>query len=244
MTDAPVKSKTAERDEEIEAAEAERKLGRTLSIGIPAVGIGLAVIVGTVASVGPALLVLIASALLGAIALLWASLRTLGGDAPLAADMEALAVKVEGTSELAARKRAVLRALKDIKHEHDIGKIDAADYRELEAKYRGEAKDILRELDTEVEPFREKAEALAKKHLAKAGLLDTRARESEGADDVPARDLAPVATAIEAEEKRKVCPKCAVLNEPDAAFCKKCGTAMENPVEAADSDIDAEEKHA
>ncbi len=240
MTDAPVKSKTAEQDEETEAAEAERKLGRTLAVGIPAVGIALAVVVGTVASVGPALLVLIASALLGAIALLWASLRTLGGDAPLAADMEALAVRVEGTSELAARKRAVLRALKDIKHEHDIGKIDEADYRELEAKYRGEAKDILRELDTEVEPFREKAEALAKKHLAKAGLLDTPA----AAGDVGVRELAPVAEAVDADGTRKACPKCAVLNDPDAAFCKKCGTTMVSPVEAADSSVEAEEKHA
>jgi hypothetical protein len=167
------------------------------------VGIGLAVVIGVVASIGPALLVLVGSAILSAIALLWASLRTLGGDAPLAEDMESLAVHVEGASELAARKRAVLRALKDIKHEHDIGKIDDADYRELEAKYRDEAKDILRELDTEVEPFRDKAEAIAKKHLAKAGLLDG---EDDG--EVRVRDLPQVVEAVargNEGESRKAC---------------------------------------
>jgi len=200
-------------DEAAEAAEAERRLGRSISLGLPPVAIGAAIVVGTVTSAGPAILVLIGGALLGGIALLWASLRTLGGDAPLAYEVEALAAAGSGKAALVERKQAALRALKDLELEHEIGKIDDADYATLQTKYREEAKDVLRELDLEIEPYREKAEALAQKHLAKVGLAET-----PNADAL-APQAPPAAEAL-------VCAKCGTKNDPDAAFCKKCGAAL------------------
>lgn len=228
--------------EEREAAEAERKLGRSLAVFLPATVITLAIVVAVVTSAGPALLVLVAGAILGAIALLWASLRTLGGDAPLAEDMEALIAREGGAAELATRKQAALRALKDLKHEHDIGKIDDADYRVLEAKYRAEAKDVLRELDTEVEPYREKAEAIARKHLVKVGLAEEPTLVTgKKRDKIESDAGVPTAPASEpAIETRKPCPKCETPNDADAAFCKKCGTALAPPPAVAAE----EEKHA
>ena len=264
MTD----EKSASRTEEelaTEAAEAERKLGQNLSFGIPAASIVAAIGVGVVTSAGPAILVLLGGALLGAIAFLWASLRTLGGDAPLAEEMELLHVRTAGGADLAARKQKALRALKDLKHEHDIGKIDDADYKALEAKYRDEAKDVLRKLDTEIEPYRAKAEALAEKHLAKAGLTrkEKRAKTDEADEGVDAdadeaakksrkkagaakdatkddaKDDAKDATKDAAEDQRKPCPKCDTPNDPDAAFCKKCGTSLASEAAAGEAARDA-----
>src|SRR5579863_5004305 len=76
-----------------ESDEAERSLGRAVSLGLPVLCVVAAVAVGLLASLGSALLVLASGALLGTIALLWASVRTLSGDAPLPADLEALAAQ-------------------------------------------------------------------------------------------------------------------------------------------------------
>lgn len=216
--------------EEAEAAESERKLGRTLSFAVPAAAVVGALAVGSVTSAGPAILVLVGGALLGAIALFWASLRTLGGDAPLSHDMEFLMARGERT-DLNARKQVVLRALKDLKHEHSIGKIDDADYQALEAKYRSDAKEIFRELDVEVEPYRARAEALAKKHLSKVGLADEtsgRGGKSEVTNEAPADDVGGESDELAA---KNVCKKCSTPNDLDAAFCKKCGTSLAKTAE-------------
>jgi hypothetical protein len=227
------------------AAEAERRLGRQVAVFLPLVVVVGALGVGVVASPAPALLVLVAGALLGAITLLWASVRTLGGDAPLAEDLEALAAP-GAKSDLAAEKRAVLRALKDIEHEHAIGKIDEADYRELADKYRAEAKDLLRKLDVEIEPYRAKAEALAQKHLVRAGLAEAPAN-APATDGGPASDpdlsseprlATPSPTPAAARPK---CAKCETENDADAAFCKKCGAPIAASSEPSTA---AEEKHA
>ena len=106
-------------------------------------------------------------------------------------------------SDLAEEKRRVLRALKDLEQEHSLGKIDDRDYAELEAEYRARAKKVIREMDDALGPYRAKAEALVKTHLEKL--------PKEEAED----DAAPTA-----------CPECATKNDPDAAFCKKCGAEL------------------
>lgn len=249
MTDKKSAART-EAEEANEAAEAERKLGKNLSLGIPAVAVVGAIGVGFVTSAGPAILVLLGGALLGAIAFLWASLRTLGGDAPLSEEMELLHVRGTSGADLSARKQKALRALKDLKHEHDIGKIDDADYKALEAKYRDEAKDVLRKLDTEIEPYRAKAEAVAEKHLAKVGLANgaastagkknrkKRADDGDEAETESADAAAGTAAKAPAKESRKPCPKCETPNDTDAAFCKKCGTSLATEAAKAETEDD------
>src|SRR5262245_2006215 len=95
-----------------DADEAERRLGRAVALGLPALCLAAALSVGVAGSVASAFLVLASGALLGAIALLWASVRTLSGDAPLAADLETVAAADPAVDGLAERKRRVLRALK------------------------------------------------------------------------------------------------------------------------------------
>jgi hypothetical protein len=200
-----------------ESDEAERALGRVVSLGLPLVAVVAAVVVGIVSSVGSALLVLASGALLGTIALLWASVRTLSGDAPLPVDLEALAARRHGVDDLGEQKNRVLRALKDLESEHALGKIDDADYGSFVARYRDEAKTVMRQMDLEVAPLREQAERIAREYLEKRSLVDS-----------PAPESGPVIDA------RPTCGACGTSNEPDAAFCKKCGSTL-GAVETVDA---------
>jgi hypothetical protein len=189
--------------------QVERALGRVFALGLPMASIAGALITGALVSVGSALLVLAGGALLGAIALFWASVRTLSGDSPLATNFAAIAVAYSRGS-LVEEKRRVLRALKDLENEHDIGKIDDADYRTLTVAYRDQAKAVMRQMDIEIAPFREQAERLADEHLKKHAIRE-QLEESASAAATTAR--------IE-------CRACRASNEADAAFCKQCGSPV------------------
>jgi hypothetical protein len=214
--------------------EAERFLGRVVAAGLPIASVLGAIIVGFVASVGSGLLVLASGALLGTIALLWASVRTLSGDAPLPADLEALAGQSHDVDALAEQKRRVLRALKDLASEHAIGKIDDADYEAIANQYRDEAKTLMREMDRKGAPSLVEAERVAGEYLASHGLgrVENGAGANAGAgagagSNAGAGAGANAGAGSNAGERgRLACPGCATSNEPDAAFCKKCGSAM------------------
>jgi hypothetical protein len=192
----------------------ERELAQRIAFGLPIVTIGASIAIGFASSVGPAILVLAGGALIGTIAFFWASVRTLSGDAPLAEYLAEVPAH-RHTSDAAERKRRILRALKDLEHEHAVGKIEDADYEQIAAEYRAQAKEVMRELEEDVAPLREQAEEIARKHLAKRGLADG---ESASASD---------------EVDRRACAKCGTSNEADAQFCKKCGTAVKEGSDAS-----------
>jgi len=180
----------------------------TLTLGVAGVTVVCAIVVGVFAGVASALLVFVTGALLGSILLVWHSLRTLAGDATVDPAFDAALSRAP--TELAERKRRALRALKDIEQEHAVGKIDDADFATLDAEYRERAKDVIREMDESLDPYRAKAEALAKTHLEK--------RAAERA--------AERATAKKSAAERAACPACDTSNEADATFCKKCGAKL------------------
>jgi len=212
-------AKAAEtRSTETASAESERALGTWVARALPAATLVASIAVGMATSLGPALLVLASGALLGTIALLWASVRTLGGDAPLPRDLEALAARMGDVDDLAERKQRILRALKDLEHEHDVGKIDDDDYADIAADYREQAKEVMREMDADLAPLRDRAEEIARQHLKKRGIEvkeEEQVEEDEGDDESSA--TAP---------DRVVCKDCSTSNEHDAAFCKKCGATL------------------
>src|SRR5690606_34598187 len=108
-----------------------------------------------------------AGTLAAVIALFWQSVRTLVGETPLSgADAFALgAPRVEEE-----KKRAVLRALKDLEFERSVGKISEEDYRQLVATYRAEAKRLLQQLDEAQRPRRDRVAGLIEARLRSAGL--------------------------------------------------------------------------
>ncbi len=222
-----------------EADEAERRFGRLLSAGLPIGTVLSAIVVLVLFSAGPALLVMVGGMLLGTIALLWTSLRTLSGDAPLPQDLEALAARSTNVTNDAEEKRRVLRALKDLEHEHDIGKIDDADYAEVAARYRNEAKQLMRDMDVEIEPLRERAEELARAHLLKRK-IGARVEPIEPVlakmTSDPPDEVGNEDATRQVNTRRLDCSACATSNEPDAMFCKKCRASL---VAAPEKKVDA-----
>jgi ribosomal protein L40E len=200
------------------AAESERRMARRVAQISPVATIVAAGAVGVLTSIGPAILVLAGGALFATIAFFWASLRTLGGDAPLAKGFDRMARrKIEASDGAAERKRTAMRALKDLEFEHSIGKIDDADYAEISSRYREQAKAILREMEKESLPLRERAEQLARAYLAKRGAKG-------GAGAAPATKKGEIEPSDGMQ--RQVCTECRASNEPDAIFCKGCGARL------------------
>jgi len=157
--------------------------------------------------------VLAGGALIAVIAVFWASVRTLSGETPLSG-ADAYALGAPRAEE--EQKRAVLRALKDLEFERSVGKISEEDYRALVAKYRAEAKRLLRILDTDALPRRAYVETLVAKRLRREGLL-TDAPEVEGRADEEAEGGAPAEDdkelskqlAASTKKKRGAAPKAA-----------------------------------
>jgi hypothetical protein len=232
-----------------DGTDAERALGRAVAVGLPVLAVVSAIVVGSIASIGSGLLVLASGALLGAIALLWASVRTLSGDAPLPADLEALAARGHDVDALDEDKRRVLRALKDLEGEHEVGKIDDADYELIAAQYRDQAKALMREMDQNAAPGLAEAERVAREYLTKQGLgtpLQAKSSGHSGKGDTlqsraATREGAPAVSESSqtSARSRVACPECATSNEPDAAFCKKCGAAMKTAGAPAAKEGDA-----
>src|SRR4029079_11356507 len=140
-----------------DTSELAKKVVENAKIGVPLATLGLAVLAGATMGAPAVILVLAGGALIAVIAVFWESVRTLAGETPLSG-ADAYALGAPRAEE--EQKRAVLRALKDLEFERSVGKISQEDYDALVAKYRAEAKRLLRALDEEMGPERDKVEAL------------------------------------------------------------------------------------
>jgi hypothetical protein len=159
---------------------------------------------------------------------LWQSMRVLllGGSAEEANTRSTQAgVGDAQKSRTAAReallreKNTLLQAIRDVRFEHDLGKVSDADLERLDAQYRLRARSVLAELDAQIAPYRDKARALL-------GVT-----EAGASVPPPAAETAPPAPPAELEAKKSAtaeCPGCSTVNDADAVFCKKCGARMAN----------------
>jgi hypothetical protein len=191
-------------------------------------------------------IVLASAALFAALAALFASLRATFGSG---ADRAALGSSGPDLGALEDEKNALLRALKDLEYEHEVGKIDDEDYARLERAYRARAKEVLGELDRDLRPYLSRAEELAggavekkkaKKKAKKKSDEAEKPSEKPASEEPAAKASEPESeseTESETESEREsenerepaappVCPKCATTNDVDARFCKKCATPL------------------
>jgi hypothetical protein len=116
-----------------------------------------------------AFLVAAAGVLTLVITLMWSSVQALTGGAAIGFE-EALGMGAP--SKVEEQKRAVLRALNDLKFELGVGKISKADFDELSAKYREEAKRLMQTLDEKLDPARQQVEQSLKQRLQREGLTE------------------------------------------------------------------------
>ena len=118
---------------------------------------------------------------------------------PSAAD--AGAVTGKRRKELEREKQALLKALKELDFDHEMGKVSDKDFADISTQYRARAIRVMRQLDD-------------------AG----RDYETMIATDLAARRQSPaVRTPAAPERDPALCGKCGVRNDSDAEFCKKCG---------------------
>jgi hypothetical protein len=216
--------------------ELDQQIAQYLKLGLPVGTLVAAVAAGVLQGAPAVVLVLTTGALVSVIALFWASVRTLVGETPLSG-ADAYALGAPRAEE--EKKRAVLRALKDLEFERSVGKISDEDYHALVAKYRDEGKRLIRALDEDAEPRRQKVEGLVAERLFREGLAESPPEPYRGTADPavkaakknkkkkgkPARvdDAKPAEN--EAASKSE-CASCGTKNDADAAFCKKCGARM------------------
>lgn len=217
--------------------ELDQQIARYLKVGLPLGTFTCAVVAGVTQGAASVVLVLAAGALISVIAIFWASVRTLVGETALSG-ADAYALGAPRAEE--EQKRAVLRALKDLEFERSVGKISEEDYRALVAKYREEGKRLIRALDEDAEPRRQKVATLVAERLHQAGLAEAPPepepkapkkkpnRERKRPDPLPPKD----------DDTRPACRSCGTRNDPDAVFCKKCGARQ------LDEEADAEDAAA
>jgi hypothetical protein len=196
------------------------------------IGIVVAVGAGSIFGLSSALLVLTATLLLVGISAMWSSMQLLAGDSSESAH-DVVLLAAPGTEY--EQKQAVLRALKDLEFERAVGKISEEDYQDLRERYREKARAVLQNLDRELEPVRAEAEKLAAEYLKSRGIepgVEPAAdppQDKAAADDAPAAAAAPAEkTPSPAEAASRNCRACSVVNDADAAFCKKCGQRLDD----------------
>ncbi len=170
-------------EEELDPEEVRRARVRLLAGA--GVVLALVLIYGGVEFGAPAVVLIITGvALILVIAAFWSSVRTLLGESKLSS-ADAFALGAPNAEE--EQKRAVLRALKDLEFERSVGKISDEDYGVLAARYREEAKRLLRAIDKASQDQRQRAEVVVEKKLRKLGLVAA----AEGPADDAAQGAPP-----------------------------------------------------
>lgn len=117
--------------------------------------------------------------------------------------------------ELEREKQALLKALKELDFDHQMGKVSAKDFAEISAQYRARAIRVMRRLDASGHDYESMIAQEIQKRLGKSTVDSRRSTAAQ----------------VEQSDPRR-CAKCKTKNDADAEFCKKCGTKLA-PTEAA-----------
>ena len=129
--------------------------------------------------------------------------------APLAARTFVDRTEMVGGRTRAALEREkvlVLRSIKELEFDRAMGKVSDADFGEMGGRLRAHARSLLKQLDVDGSSYRELIERELAERLA-----------PEGVDARSAPSVAPA---------RRQCGACGTSNDPDAKFCKGCGTGL------------------
>jgi len=116
-------------------------------------------------------------------------------------------------AELEREKLLILRAIKELEFDRAMGKVSGRDFDEMSGRLRARALVIMRGLDAGGAAYRELIERELTARLRRPGA----ARPSPG----------PQPAARRAGAAAPVACLCGTRNDPDAAFCKRCGTKLE-----------------
>ena len=108
-------------------------------------------------------------------------------------------------------KSLVLRSIKELEFDHAMGKTSERDFLEMSGRLRARALSLMQQLDVDGGGYAALIEQEVRSRLAR------RARSASRAVDVATDPKPSVLT----------CGTCQTDNDPDARFCKRCGTHLE-----------------
>ncbi len=180
------------------------------------------------ADVAPGAVLLI----LGCGALGWVAAALMGTLFPDASELTSGRTRVTGRrrKELEREKHLVLRAIKELEFDRDMGKVGAGDFEEISARFRARARRLLRELDDEPDDLRGIIEKELRARLRAKGVSVVEAQVKSDAPEAQAETpeaKAGGSEAIATARPAGECPACGGANDADARFCKHCGAKVE-----------------
>lgn len=114
---------------------------------------------------------------------------------------------------LTREKTLVLRALKDLEFDRSMGKVSQTDFEEMSRRLRVRAMSLMKQLDEDASGYK----TIIERELS--ARLSARASQPVVA---AAAEIAP-----EPAAKTGVCT-CGTANDPDAVFCKRCGSRLQS----------------
>ena len=118
-----------------------------------------------------------------------------------------------------ARRRWSLRSIKELEFDRAMGKVSAKDFDEMGGRLRARAMNLMKQLDAGGSGYREAIERELNERLRRPDSPDLASAGSAQARDAGGRPAVKDAVA-------RPCISCETTNDPDAIFCKRCGTAL------------------
>jgi len=158
--------------------------------------------------------------------------------APLVAREEAPAVGPLSDSMRAVLEREkalVLRSIKELEFDRAMGKVSAKDFDEMAGRLRARAMSLMRQLDTEA-GYRELIERELQARLStpaararRPGFKDPGITRNNPEQSAPGSEDPEPTSSISDVGPGSLDPgqcQCGTRNDPDAAFCKRCGNKL------------------
>jgi hypothetical protein len=174
--------------------------------------IGATVVVFMSRGQSPAAIILLSTSIFAAAFIGLAALRTF---LPLTGAVQDIGPDMVGGRTRAALEREktlALRSIKELEFDRGMGKVSEKDFAEMSARLRARAARLMRQLDAG-SVYREQIEREVEKRLARSA-----ARPSTGSGR---HDQ------VEGRSGSVACLSCKTPNDPDARFCKSCGSRLE-----------------
>ncbi len=134
---------------------------------------------------------------------------------PLASSDFAGQIQVVGGRTRAAMEREktlVLRSIKELEFDRAMSKVSDGDFREMAERLRARALTLMKQLDVDRPTYRA---AIEKELAERLGVA------------LAAEDGGEVDTGKPAAVDGPLCVGCGTANDPDARFCKGCGSPLE-----------------
>jgi len=128
------------------------------------------------------------------------------------ADLDRQPLSERMRTDLEREKALTLRSIKELEFDRAMGKVSPQDFDDMAARLRARALGIMKQLDEGSNAYRR----LIEKELA-ARLAGNSA---------PAVAVAPVPAAADVSPARAGACACGIRNDPDARFCKSCGSKL------------------